>query len=40
MIQELIGEQADGTNQIAKLLKDAYGNFPVQVGPPHESQYQ
>jgi len=38
MIQELIGEQADGTNQISKLLKDAYGNFPVQVRPPHESQ--
>jgi hypothetical protein len=31
MIEELIGEQPDGTNQIPKLLKDAYGNFPVQV---------
>lgn len=31
MIDELIDEQPDGSNQIAKLLKDAYGNFPVQV---------
>lgn len=31
MVEELIGEQPDGTNQIQKLLKDAYGNFPVQV---------
>lgn len=31
MVDELIGEQPDGTNQIQKLLKDAYGNFPVQV---------
>jgi hypothetical protein len=31
LIAELIDEQSDGTNQIFKLLKDAYGNFPVQV---------
>jgi len=31
MIDELIGEQADGTTQVYKLLKDAYGNFPIQV---------
>lgn len=31
MIDELIGEQADGMNQVYKLLKDAYGNFPIQV---------
>lgn len=31
MIDELIGEQPDGSDQIQKLLKDAYGNFPVQV---------
>ena len=31
MIDELIGEQPDGTDQIQKLLKDACGNFPVQV---------
>jgi hypothetical protein len=31
MIDELIGEQADGTNQVYKLLKDGYGNFPIQV---------
>jgi hypothetical protein len=31
MIDELIGEQPDGNNQVFKLLKDAYGNFPIQV---------
>ena len=31
MIDELIGEQPDGYNQVFKLLKDAYGNFPIQV---------
>lgn len=31
MIEELIGEQSDGSDQVAKLLKDAYGNFPIQV---------
>ena len=31
MIDELIGEQSDGNNQVFKLLKDAYGNFPIQV---------
>lgn len=31
LIDELIGAQPDGNDQILKLLKDAYGNFPVQV---------
>jgi hypothetical protein len=31
MINELIGEQPDGSNHVFKLLKDAYGNFPIQV---------
>jgi hypothetical protein len=35
MIEELIGEQPDGNNQVFKLLKDAYGNFPIQVSYSH-----
>lgn len=37
MIDELIGDQPDGNNQVFKLLKDAYGNFPIQVSSVHSS---
>ncbi|KAK8869572.1 hypothetical protein IAR55_000139 [Kwoniella newhampshirensis] len=31
LIDELIGSNADGTNNIGMLLRDAYGNFPLQT---------
>lgn len=32
LIDELIGMQPDGTNQVGMLLRDAYANFPLQTG--------
>nr|ODN87826.1 pumilio 2 [Cryptococcus depauperatus CBS 7841] len=32
LIDELIGVQPDGSNQIGMLLRDAYGNFALQTG--------
>lgn len=34
LIKELIGENPDGTDQVRNLLRDLYGNFPIQVSSP------
>ena len=33
LITELVNLKPDGSNNVELLLRDAFGNFPLQVGP-------
>ncbi|OCF36398.1 pumilio 2 [Kwoniella heveanensis BCC8398] len=40
LIDELVEARADGTNQVGMLLRDAFGNFPLQTALKHAKDDQ